>query len=79
MPLIQEKLKSDIKALSKEMTNFEDQDEALDHYSSELAKIITEYIKSATVTVNPGIPIVGANAAGPVSGTTTGPGSGTLS
>lgn len=77
MALIETKLKADIKSLAKEMTKFEDQDEALEHYSTELAKIITNYIKSATVTVNPGIAVSAPPPSGV--GVTTAPGSGSLS
>lgn len=77
MPLIQATLKAQIKKLSKEMLVYEDSDKALDHFANELATIITNHIKTATVTVTPGqlvqtVPVTGT-------GTTTTPGTGTLS
>jgi hypothetical protein len=48
-------------------------------FAGELAKIINDHIKTASVTVNPGIPVATAGSAAAQSGTTTGPGSGSLS
>ena len=77
MPLIQPQLKNDIKSLMKDMLSFEDQEKGLDHFSGELAKIITDYIKSATITVNPGIAVSAPPPSG--AGATTAPGTTTIS
>ena len=79
MPLIESKLKLDLKNLMKEMTTFEDQEKGLDHFSGELAKIITSYIKSATVTVQPGILVSTAGSAVAQTGATTSTGTTTIS
>jgi hypothetical protein len=48
-------------------------------FAGELAKIINDHIKTATVTVNPGIPVTTAGSAAAQTGATSGPGSGSLS
>ncbi len=77
MTLVKATLKEKLKALSKKMVTFEDQEQAIEYHSTELANIITEYIQSATVTVEPGILVQVAYPAG--TGATNGPGTGTLS
>ena len=77
MALNQELLKSDIKSLSKKMTKFEDPEKALDFYADELSKLITNYIKSATVTVAIGQEVSAPPPSGV--GITTSPGTGSLS
>lgn len=48
-------------------------------FGDNLAKVIANAIKSATVTVNPGIPVATAGSPAAQTGATTGPGNGTLS
>jgi len=52
--LNQLQLKDKIKKLSNEMLKEEDREQALEKYSNDLAKIITDYIKTATITVPAG-------------------------
>lgn len=47
-------------------------------FADDLAGVIANAIKSATVTVNPGIPVATAGSPAAQTGATTGPGSGTL-
>lgn len=77
MPLLKSTLKSGIKDLMTEMrTKEENEDE---YFADQLATLIDTYIKSATVTVAPGIPVATAGSAVAQSGATTAPGTGTLS
>lgn len=48
-------------------------------FGDNLARVIANAIKSATVTVNPGIPVATAGSPAAQTGATTGPGNGTLS
>jgi hypothetical protein len=48
-------------------------------FAGKLAKIINDHIKTAQVTVNPGIPVATAGSAAAQTGATSGPGSGSLS
>jgi hypothetical protein len=48
-------------------------------FAGELAKIINDHIKTASVTVNPRIPAATAGSAAAQIGATAGPGSGSLS
>lgn len=43
--------------------------------STDIASAVDSYVTSITVMINPGIPITGVGAMGPVSGATTAPGS----
>ena len=75
--------------ISKEIVNFitAGQDDSLDAESKKkvkafgdsLAKVIVNAIRSATVTVNPGIPVATAGTPAAQTGATTGPGTGSLS
>lgn len=56
-----------------------DASKQMDEFASDLAKVIATAIKSATVTVNPGIPVATAGTPAAQTGATTGPGTGTLS
>lgn len=77
MPLVKETLKQEIKALATEMTKETDQEAALEKYATRLADIIDSYIKSATVTVQAGQAVQTVPTTG--TGTTTSPGTGSLS
>lgn len=69
MPLIKQSLKAELEAIfSQENTAAEAADK--------LATAIDNYIKTATVFVNPGIPVAAPPPSG--IGATTGPGSGSL-
>lgn len=50
MAILESKIAQDIKALSKKMVEYEDQEEAIEFHSQELASIIAEAIKSATIS-----------------------------
>ena len=56
--------------------NIIDQDQAIDDLATGLASIIKNAIVSATVTVNPGIPVT---TSAPATGATTAAGTGSLS
>lgn len=73
MPLNKPALKSGIQALLAEMRTKEEN--ADEHFADQLATLIDAYVKTATVTVNAGIPVTTSTGAG----TTTAPGTGTLS
>ena len=73
MPLVKATLKSGIKALLDEMRTKEDISD--DYFADQLATLIDTYIKSATVTVAPGIAVTTSTGAG----STVAPGSGTIS
>ena len=49
-------------------------DSIISKLSEEIANAVDAYVASITVTINPGIPVTGGSAAGPVQGATTGPG-----
>jgi hypothetical protein len=72
MPLVQATLKNDLTTLFMAMKNVP-MSEA--DFADQLATIINNHIKTATVTVNPGIPV--ATPVGP--GSTSAPGTGSLS
>jgi hypothetical protein len=67
--LNQELLKKQLSSLLKDCVNNEREP---DYFAGELAKIITNYIKTATV--NAGIPVATAGTAVSQTGATTGPG-----
>ena len=73
MPLDKNILKQGIKAMSSKFRNNENLTD--DDYAEELSTLIINTIKSATVTVNPGIPVATSSGAG----STSGPGTGSLS
>lgn len=73
MPLNKPALKSGIQALLAEMRTKEEN--ADEYFSDQLATLIDTYVKTATVTVSPGIAVTTSTGAG----ATTAPGSGTLS
>lgn len=49
-------------------------DEIINQLSADIASAVDAYVTSITVTINPGIPVVGAGPTGPVTGATTAPG-----
>lgn len=72
MPLIKDTLKAQLLAVFlKENTP----DEAAD----QIATAIDSYIKTATITIVPGIPVATAGTAAAQTGATTGPGTGSIS
>lgn len=72
MPLIKDTLKAQLLAVFlKENTP----DEAAD----QIATAIDSYIKTATITIVPGIPVATAGTAAAQTGETTGPGTGSIS
>lgn len=73
MPLLKPTLKSGIQALLTEMRTKEEN--ADEYFADQLATLIDTYIKSATVTVAPGIAVATSTGAG----ATTAPGTGTIS
>jgi hypothetical protein len=72
MALSEASLKSNLSTLFTAMKNAPMSEE---EYAARLAAIITAYIKTATVNVNPDIPVT--TPSGP--GSTSGPGTGSLS
>ena len=76
MALVETALKSSLLSLFNEMKESE-MSEA--DYAGKLAKIVNDHIKTATVTVNAGIPVATTGSAAAQAGATTGPGSGSLS
>jgi hypothetical protein len=80
MPLVPNNLKTSLKsAISAIQCDPDNADAALDAFCGALANSIDAYIKTATVTVNPGIPVATAGSPAAQTGATTGPGTGTLS
>ncbi len=77
MSLNKPALKSGIKALLTEMRTKEEN--ADEYFADQLSTLIDSYVKSATVTVNPGITVNTAGSATAQTGTTTSNGTGTLS
>lgn len=51
-----------------------DSDDIINQLSADIASAVDAYVTSITVMINPGIPVVGAGATGPVTGATTAPG-----
>jgi len=72
MAMSEPALRSSLLSLFREMRDAPMSEET---YAALLAQIITVHVRTATVTVNPGIPV--ATPAGP--GSTNGPGTGSLS
>lgn len=52
-----------------------DPDAIINQLSADIASAVDSYVTSITVMINPGIPVVGAGATGPITGATTAPGS----
>lgn len=77
MALNESSLKSQIKSLAKDLLKAENQEEGLEKYSSEMAKIITNYIKTATIVVPAGQVVQVVPATG--TGSTTTPINATIS
>ena len=76
MALVQATLKANLLALFNQMKT-QEMSEA--DFADSLATILNNHIKSATVNVNAGIPVATAGSAAAQTGTTTGPGIGSLS
>ena len=55
------------------------QNAAIDNIATKISDAIDVFVKGATVTVSPGIPVATAGTAAAQVGTTTGPGTGVLS
>jgi len=83
MPIIKAAIAAQIEAFMVETTGSDITDESqkqISDFANNLAGVIETAIKSATVTVTPGIPVTTAVTPAFVgSGVTTGPGTGTLS
>lgn len=77
MALVKSTLKNGIKALLTDMRAKEEISD--DEFADQLATLIDTYIKSATVTVAPGITVSTAGSAVAQTGATTAPGAGTIS
>lgn len=77
MSLVKQQLKTAIQTLLTDMRSREDVSD--DDFSDQLATAIDSYIKSATITVAPGIPVATAGSAAAQTGTTTAPAIGTIS
>jgi hypothetical protein len=76
MALVQAALKSDLRSLFNEMRQNEMSES---DYADKLAAIITDYIKTAKVTVDAGISVSTSGSAAAQTGSTTAPGTGSLS
>jgi len=76
MPIVNSTIKAQINTLIEQTKGLE-QKQAQEAFCTGLANIIEASIKSATITVSAGIPVVVAVPAG--TGATTAPGTGTLS
>ena len=72
-------LKSDIKNLLQAMTAETDSAAGFDKFANELGAAIEKFVKSGTVTVEAGIPVSTTGSAAAQTGSTTGPGKGTIS
>lgn len=73
MAVIKPTIQAAIRQLLTDMRSKNDETEALDYYSQELAGIIADAILSADV--NPGIPVATTGTSVDQTGSTTGPGS----
>ena len=74
MPIVNGIIKAEILQLLNDTANLE-LERAKDEFAQKLANVVENAIKSATVTVQPGIPVATTGGAG----STTGPGTGSLS
>ena len=80
MPLVKATLKSQIvQGLKNIHPNENDPDGAINAFADAIANAVDAYVKSATVTVNAGIPVTTAGSPTAQTGATTGPGTGSLS
>ena len=79
MALNVSKLQSDIESLLRSMSEVSDSEAGYKQFSSGLASLIDSYIKTADVTVDPGIPVSTAGTAISQTGATVAIGSGRLS
>lgn len=82
MPIVEEVVKKEIESFMKKPSSgtlTEDSSKQIEDFAGSLAKVIVQAIKSATVTVNPGITVLTSSPMGPLVGTTTSPGTGVLS
>jgi hypothetical protein len=80
MALVKSILKQKIKAaLDKQKAAESDPAASADSLAQDLTDAIDAYIKSATVTVAPGIPVATAGSSSAQTGATNGPGQGTIS
>jgi len=80
MTLVKDSLKEDIKTLLTDLSSrTEDPEKAVDDLAEQLSTIIDSYIKTATITVAPGISVVTVGSATTQTGTTTSSGTGVLS
>jgi hypothetical protein len=79
MPLIKNILELQILAACQKLSNNTTSlQQAQLEFAKELSTAIDSYLKTATVIVQPGQLVVGASSAGPVTGTTTSPGTATI-
>lgn len=80
MALVPQTLKTQLFSMLKQIQcDANDPDGALDSFCEALTQCIDNYIKSAVVNVNPGIPVSTSGSPTAQSGVTTGPGIGSLS
>lgn len=79
MALVKPTLKAQIRdAFNAQRSNTDDPEGALTDLADKLTNAIDAYIKSATITVQPGIPVTTAGSATAQTGATTGPGTTTI-
>ena len=82
MPVVETAIAKQIEAFMTKTTGSDLTDESkkqIQNFASDLSKVIATAIRSATVTVSPGIPVATAGTPAAQTGATTGPGTGTLS
>jgi len=77
MALVKKKLKTNIEQLLSDMRKREKVSDS--YFAEQLAAMIDEYIKSATVTVAAGIPVATTGSPAAQTGATTAPGKATIS
>ena len=78
MAIVNATIKASIKTLIDATSQIEDTDTAKDQFAGGLATIIETAIKSGTVTVAAGIPVVTVGSPTTQTGATTSPGTGTI-
>jgi hypothetical protein len=76
MALVEAALKANFLSLFNQMKQSEMSEE---DFAGNMAKIINDHIRTATVTVSAGIPVATAGSAAAQTGATTDPGTGSLS
>ncbi len=82
MPVVETAIAAQIEAFMTKTTGANLTDESkkqIQGFASDLSKVIATAIRSATVTVAPGIPVATAGTPAAQTGATTAPGTGTLS